>query len=83
MSTSNDLIAHTLKATGGLLTRFCDDLKPDDYLHRPCGGANQAGGAERYDNRLIIRRDHAEHDLIVWHGGLTAGQRVTLGIERD
>lgn len=42
MSTSNDLIAHTLKVTGALLGRYCEDLKPDDYLHRPCGGANCA-----------------------------------------
>ena len=47
MSTSNDLIAHTLKVTGGLLGRYCEDLKPDDYLHRPCGGANCACGFSR------------------------------------
>jgi hypothetical protein len=42
MSTPNDLIAHTLKTSGGLLSRFCEDLKPEEYLHRPCGDANCA-----------------------------------------
>ena len=42
MSTSNDLIAQNLKTAGALLGRYCEDLKPEEYLPRPCGGANCA-----------------------------------------
>jgi hypothetical protein len=61
-----------------------DDCLPI-FIEQPqgAGGANQTCGAERYYNRLIIRLDHAEHNLVVGHRGLAADQRVTLGIERD
>jgi hypothetical protein len=40
MSTPNDLIAQNLKTAGALLNRYCEDFKPEEFLHRPCGGAN-------------------------------------------
>ena len=40
--TSNDAIVHTLMFSGTMLERFTADLTPQEYLHRPCGGANCA-----------------------------------------
>jgi uncharacterized damage-inducible protein DinB len=40
MSTSNDLIVHSLKDSMFMVRRFCEDLKPEEYLHRPAAGAN-------------------------------------------
>jgi hypothetical protein len=42
MPTANDLIAYTLAATQQMLTNFCQDLTPQEYLHRPCTGGNAA-----------------------------------------
>ena len=40
MSSSNDMIVHALRDSMLLLKRFCEDLKPDEYLHRPTEKAN-------------------------------------------
>jgi len=40
MSALNDAIVHSLVTSQRLLNRFCEDLKPDEYLHRPCSGGN-------------------------------------------
>src|SRR5438045_2183409 len=40
MPTANDLLAHTLASSQFMLNRFCDDLTPQEYLHRPCTGGN-------------------------------------------
>ncbi len=42
MPTANDLLAYTLAATQQMLTNFCQDLTPQEYLHRPCTGGNAA-----------------------------------------
>jgi hypothetical protein len=40
MLSSTDVLVHTLSGSQKLLNRYCDDLTPAEYLHRPCGGAN-------------------------------------------
>jgi hypothetical protein len=42
MPTPNDVIAHSLRISQILLNRYCEDLKPEEYLHRPCPGGNCA-----------------------------------------
>ncbi|MGH7179367.1 MAG: DinB family protein [Tepidisphaeraceae bacterium] len=42
MQTINDVIAHSLTNSKGMLRRFCDDLQPKEYLHRPTPKANCA-----------------------------------------
>jgi DinB superfamily len=42
MPTANDMLVHTLTTSQGMLNRYCDDLKPEEYLHRPCAGGNCA-----------------------------------------
>jgi uncharacterized damage-inducible protein DinB len=40
MPTANAALAHALATTQALLDRYLEDLKPDEYLHRPCAGGN-------------------------------------------
>jgi hypothetical protein len=40
MSALNDAIVHSLTTAQKLLNRYCEDLKPEEYLHRPCSGGN-------------------------------------------
>ena len=40
MSALNDAVAHSLVTSQRLINRFCEDLKPEEYLHRPCSGGN-------------------------------------------
>src|SRR3954471_17915646 len=42
MPTPNDVIVHTLSTSLMILGRFCDDLKPDEMLHRIKPKANCA-----------------------------------------
>jgi len=42
MSTLNDAIVQSLTVSQKLLNRYCDDLKPEEWLHRPCAGGNAA-----------------------------------------
>jgi len=42
MPTANEVLAHSLTGSARLLNRFCEDLKPEEYLHRPTAGANCA-----------------------------------------
>jgi hypothetical protein len=42
MLSPNDVLIHSLTGSQGLLNRLCEDLKPAEYLHRPCTGANCA-----------------------------------------
>ena len=42
MKTVNDALAFGLERSGKMLTRFCEDLTPAEYLHRPCPKANCA-----------------------------------------
>ena len=41
-SSPNDIVVSSLAISQKLLNRYCEDLKPDEYLHRPCAGANCA-----------------------------------------
>ncbi len=41
-SSPNDIVVSSLAISQKLLNRYCEDLKPDEYLHRPCTGANCA-----------------------------------------
>jgi uncharacterized damage-inducible protein DinB len=40
MATANDIIVHSAISAGKLLRRFTEDLKPQEYLHRPTPQAN-------------------------------------------
>jgi hypothetical protein len=40
MLSPTDVLVHTLSGSQKLLNRYCEDLTPADYLHRPCGGSN-------------------------------------------
>jgi uncharacterized damage-inducible protein DinB len=40
MATLNDAIAHSLTIAQALVKRYTDDLKPQEYLHRPAEKAN-------------------------------------------
>jgi uncharacterized damage-inducible protein DinB len=40
MSSINDAIVQSLTVSQKLLNRYCEDLKPEEYLHRPCAGGN-------------------------------------------
>jgi hypothetical protein len=40
MPTANDVIAHSLSTAQGMLHRFVDDLKPEEFLHRTTDKAN-------------------------------------------
>ena len=42
MATPNDVIVHSLSAAQMVMGRFCDDLKPDEMLHRTTPKANCA-----------------------------------------
>ena len=42
MSQFNDALVNTLSVSQKLLNRYCDDLKPEEWLHRPCAGGNTA-----------------------------------------
>ena len=42
MPSPNDIIVHSLNTARALLNRYCEDLKPEEYLHRPCSGGNCA-----------------------------------------
>ena len=37
-----DILAHSLRTSQKLVHRYCEDLKPQEYLHRPCAQANCA-----------------------------------------
>jgi hypothetical protein len=36
----NDVIVQSLASSQKLLNRYCGDLTPQEYLHRPCAGGN-------------------------------------------
>jgi uncharacterized damage-inducible protein DinB len=40
MPSTNDVLAHSLNTARALLNRYCEDLTPEEYLHRPCAGGN-------------------------------------------
>src|SRR5438552_967878 len=40
MSSANDVLAHSLSVSKGMLHRFVDDLSPQEFLHRPTPQAN-------------------------------------------
>ena len=42
MPTPNDIIVHSLNTSMVVMGRFCDDLKPDEMLHRTTPKANCA-----------------------------------------
>ena len=42
MPTINDILIHTLTGSKQLMVRYCDDLKPAEYLHRPTPKSNCA-----------------------------------------
>ena len=42
MPRPQDIIVHSLSAAQMMLHRFVDDLKPEEFLHRPCLEANCA-----------------------------------------
>ena len=42
MSQLNDAVVNALQVAQRLLNRYCEDLKPDEWLHRPCAGGNTA-----------------------------------------
>ncbi len=42
MASESHYIAHALTVSLRLLSRYVEDLKPEEYLHRPCAGANCA-----------------------------------------
>ena len=42
MPTPNDVIVHSLSTSQLIMGRFCDDLKPDEMLHRTTPKANCA-----------------------------------------
>src|SRR5208282_4980492 len=42
MATAQDIIAHSTIASGKMVRRFADDLKPAEYLHRPTPKSNCA-----------------------------------------
>jgi uncharacterized damage-inducible protein DinB len=39
-NTANEVIAHSLRSSKGLLHRYTEDLKPEEYLHRTTAKAN-------------------------------------------
>jgi hypothetical protein len=40
MPTANDMIVHSLSVSQKMLHRYVEDLKPEEYLHRPTPKAN-------------------------------------------
>ncbi|RIL11057.1 MAG: hypothetical protein DCC75_03115 [Proteobacteria bacterium] len=42
MKDSIEALAFGHKSLGMMVNRFCEDLKPEEYLHRPCPGSNCA-----------------------------------------
>ena len=40
MPSPTDVVVHSLSGSQKLLNRYCEDLTPAEYLHRPCGGSN-------------------------------------------
>jgi uncharacterized damage-inducible protein DinB len=40
MPSATDILLHTLTGSKQLMVRYCDDLKPDEYLHRPTPRSN-------------------------------------------
>lgn len=59
MSSPNDLIAHALRGSMLMLKRFTEDLKPDEYLHRPTPKANCAAwliGHLALSDRSVLER---------------------------
>lgn len=42
MATAQEMISHSLRAACLMAHRFLDDLKPAEFLHQPCPGANCA-----------------------------------------
>lgn len=40
MSALNDALVNTLTVSQKLLNRYCEDLKPEEYLQRACAGGN-------------------------------------------
>jgi DinB superfamily len=52
-----DAIAYSLRTSKALLHRYLDDLRPDEFEHRPCQGANNAawivGHLVRTDRRSL------------------------------
>ena len=42
MSQLNDAVANALLVSQRLLNRYCQDLQPAEWLHRPCAGGNTA-----------------------------------------
>ena len=40
MLSPTDVLVHSLSSSQKLLNRYCEDLTPAEYLHRPCGGSN-------------------------------------------
>ena len=62
MSALNDAIAHSLVTSQRLLNRFCEDLKPEEYLHRPCSGGNATawilGHTDRFKALVVHSRPY-------------------------
>jgi uncharacterized damage-inducible protein DinB len=67
MPIANEVLAHTLTGSSKLLTRFCEDLRPEEYLHRPTGGANCAawviGHLVMTDRSALTRLGTSSGDL--------------------
>ena len=42
MSPLNDAVVNSLLVSQRLLNRYCGDLNPQEWLHRPCAGGNTA-----------------------------------------
>ncbi len=59
MASSIEIIVHSLRTSQRMLTRFAEDLKGDEYMHRTCSTANCAawilGHLILTDRRLLGR----------------------------
>ena len=59
MPTANDVIVHSLYTSMIVLGRFCDDLRPDEFLHRITPQANCAAwivGHLALSDRAALKR---------------------------
>jgi uncharacterized damage-inducible protein DinB len=67
MPNANEVLAHTLTGSSRLLTRFCEDLTAEEYLHRPTTGANCAawliGHLALTDRSALTRLGRSPDDL--------------------
>src|SRR4051794_10284162 len=64
--TANDIIVHSLTGSQAMLMRFTEDLKADEYLHRPAPGANCAAwllGHLALSDRSILSKRLGAVDL--------------------